>query len=276
MLQNTQQIVTMNKQLSLPMYDICRRDTQALWSVLKPLIVAEGLATERLDIVWPEDNLETLWRSDAMLLSQTCGYPLATKLTQVQVMGCFQYSAPGCEAHRYRSYFIARIADEGKQLADFRGRKAVCNSRDSQSGYNALRKMVAPLAREGHFFAGVDFSGSHRQSLEEVRCGNADIAAIDCITWALLQRHESESLRDLTLIGQSPLAPGLPLITAAQTSAQNRRAIRNALVRLVNEPAYREVCAAVYISGFSEISRTDYDVILDWEREAAEYGVLSL
>ena len=34
------------------------------------------------------------------------------------------------------------------------------------------------------------FSGSHRQSLRELQQENADIAAIDCVTYALLQRHQ--------------------------------------------------------------------------------------
>ncbi len=64
----------------------------------------------------------------------------------------------------------------------------MCNAEHSQSGYNVLRKMVAPLSREGRFFSAVMFSGSHRQSLRELQQENADIAAIDCVTYALLQR----------------------------------------------------------------------------------------
>ncbi len=38
------------------------------------------------------------------------------------------------------------------------------------------------------------FSGSHRQSLRELQQENADIAAIDCVTYALLQRHQPQAL----------------------------------------------------------------------------------
>jgi hypothetical protein len=58
----------------------------------------------------------------------------------VQVVGCFHYAAPGCEGFHYRSFLVVREEDRHLTLADFRGRRAVCNSADSQSGYNALRK----------------------------------------------------------------------------------------------------------------------------------------
>jgi ABC-type phosphate/phosphonate transport system substrate-binding protein len=48
------------------------------------------------------------------------------------------------------------------------------------------------------------FSGSHRQSLRELQQENADIAAIDCVTYALLQRHQPQALAGLVAIGWSP------------------------------------------------------------------------
>lgn len=86
------------------------------------------------------------------MLSQTCGYPLVTQLPEVQTVGCFHYAAPGCEGRRYRSLLVVREADSHRMLGDFLGRRAVCNAEHSQSGYNVLRKMVAPLSREGRFF----------------------------------------------------------------------------------------------------------------------------
>ncbi len=89
----------------------------------------------------------------------------------------------------------------------------MCNAEHSQSGYNVLRKMVAPLSREGRFSA-VMFSGSHRQSLRELQQENADIAAIDCVTYALLQRHQPQALAG----GGDRLEPG-----RAGAAADHRR-----------------------------------------------------
>lgn len=89
---------------------------------------------------WPESDLLNHWQQPALILSQTCGYPLVTQLPEVQVVGCFHYTAAGCEGSHYRSFLVTRSEDRPLTLADFRGRRAVCNSPDSQSGYHALRK----------------------------------------------------------------------------------------------------------------------------------------
>jgi ABC-type phosphate/phosphonate transport system substrate-binding protein len=266
----------MNNLLSLPMYDVNRPDTQALWSALMPLLVAEGLAAERLNIVWPEDNLPAHWQDENLLLSQTCGYPLAKLLPRVQLVGNFHYSAPGCERNLYRSFLVARQKDGEKKLEDFRGRRAACNSRDSQSGYNILRSMIAPLAREGRFFAQAVITGSHRQSMLAVAQQSADLASIDCITWALLARHEPHLLSGLAVIGQTPSAPGLPLITSRQTSPETLACLRRALTRLAYVRAYRTQREALLITGFSEVNRRDYQVILQLEQQAREQNVMML
>ena len=243
----------MSKLLAFPMYAVDRADTRALWLAVKGLLAARGVSVDR-DPGWPESDLLSHWQQPALILSQTCGYPLVTLLPDVQVVGCFHYTAPGCEGIQYRSFLVVRAEDRQLTLADFRGRRAVCNSADSQSGYHALRKKVA----DDNFFSQTTFSGSHRQSLIDVKHGEGDIAAIDCVTWALLQRHEPERLAGLAVIDRTPLTPGLPLITSHNTSPETLNAIRDALHELVDAPEYREVRDAVLIGGFSVVTRDAY------------------
>lgn len=266
----------MSNIIAFPMYDIFRPATQAFGAALQNILVQKGLPARSLTLAWPQGDLLSHWRRDDLLLSQTCGYPLVTRLPEVQILGCFHYQAPGCEGFSYRSVLVAREGDKQKTLVDFRGRRAVCNAVDSQSGYNALLKMVAPLADHGAFFAAAAISGSHRESLQAIAQGTADIAAIDCVTWALLQRYEPALLRGLAVIGQSPLAPGLPLITARQTPPQTVRLLRDALRQLVSEPEYRALCAALLITRFSEVRREAYSALLAWRQEAILNGVTQL
>ncbi|WP_312212901.1 PhnD/SsuA/transferrin family substrate-binding protein [Pseudescherichia sp.] len=249
----------MSSKIAFPMYDLYRPDSEALIQAVQDLLAARGVAVTP---VWPQEDLLTHWQSDDLLLSQACGYPLVTRLTEVQTVGCFHYSAPGCEGIRYRSLLVVRQSDRHKTLADFRGSRAVCNAPDSQSGYNVFMQMVAPLAQSGNFFNDVIFSGSHRQSLVEIGEGRADIAAIDCVTFALLQRHAPQLISELAVIGASPAAPGLPLITARNTPPSRIALLRDALRQLVSDPTYRTLCAALFISGFSDVSRQDYAPIL--------------
>ncbi|MEB5924850.1 phosphate/phosphite/phosphonate ABC transporter substrate-binding protein [Franconibacter daqui] len=264
----------MTKRVALPMYDVHPPTTDALWAALRPLLINHGVTAECV-FVRPSP-LPEHWRDDDLLLSQTCGYPLTTQLPDVQTVGCFHYSAPGCEGPFYRSFLVARAGDKGKTLADFQDRTAVCNAIDSHSGYNVLRKMVSQLGSPPRFFRDVTFSGGHRESLQALQQKQADITAIDCVTFALLQRYQPALLAGLTLIEETPLAPGLPLITSRDTPADTLSALRAALQQLVSEPALHATCAAALIQGFSPIGRDDYEVMLQWQREAAVAGVDAL
>ncbi|WP_455424640.1 PhnD/SsuA/transferrin family substrate-binding protein [Dryocola sp. LX212] len=164
----------------------------------------------------------------------------------------------GCDEYRYSSFMVARLEDAQNTLEDFLGRRAVCNSADSQSGFNALQNTVAPLARRGRFFSDVILSGSHRQSLVALQQDSVDLAAIDCVSWALFMRHEPDELENLIVIGQTPLTPGLPLITSSRTTPEVLAALRSALHRLVTDPACQAVREALFIAGFSQPERREY------------------
>ncbi len=227
------------------------------------------------EVEWPQDLLPH-WRADDLLLSQTCGYPLVALLPDVQLVGSFQSSAQGCDGLRYRSWLVARKEDDHLMISDFRGRRAVCNSDDSHSGYNSLRYVIAPLAQDGKFFSTTRFNGSHRQSLAALRANEADIAAIDCITWALLRRNFPQELAGLEIIGETPLCAALPLITSANTSAETLAKLRSALQELTSEKRYKDLLAENLISGFSVTERAFYDEVLTWEKQAAALGVTAL
>lgn len=261
----------MSNRLALPMYAIDPAASRAFWQVIKDLLVVQGLplAQERYGV--PQDLLSH-WRSPELLLSQSCGFPLMTLLPDVQVVGTFHYAAPGCEGPHYRSWLVAPEPEKGRALADFRGHRVVCNAPDSWSGYNVLLSMVAPLRREGGFFAETRFSGSHRASLLALRTGEADIAAIDCVTWALLQRHEPALLSGLCIIDQSPPAPGLPLITGAATSGETLAKLRAALTQAAGRPEAQRVL----INGFSEMTREAWRPLLARREAAAGQGITRL
>ncbi|WP_414163957.1 phosphate/phosphite/phosphonate ABC transporter substrate-binding protein [Superficieibacter sp. BNK-5] len=250
----------MQQTISLPMYRSQSHETRALLQTIQQLLAKRNIIAS---LAFPASDLLTHWRGSDVLLSQTCGFPLMTALPDVQVVGGFHYSAPGCDGVHYRSALVARREDQNKTLADFFGRRAACNAVDSQSGFNALRKMVTPLSQEGAFFSRVVISGSHQQSLVEIVDQRADLAAIDCVTLALLRRAEPQRMRELAVIGYTPSTPGLPLITAAQTPRETVQSLREVLHTLVTSARYAEICASTLIAGFSELPRDAYRVLLN-------------
>ncbi|MCS2146983.1 phosphate/phosphite/phosphonate ABC transporter substrate-binding protein [Scandinavium manionii] len=238
----------MTGNIAFPMYDVNPAATDTLAAA-----VLRRFPDARFQR--PEDLLSH-WQDDNLLLSQTCGYPLMTALDDVQVVGCLHYTAPGCEGRNYRSRLVARQTEAGKRLHDFRGQVAACNSPESQSGYHALRNSAG---HDDTFFRSIVWTGSHRQSLNALQNGTADIAAIDCVSLALFARYQPQALTGLTVVGETPLTPGLPLITSRHTSAQTLNALREALREIADEA---EITAPLLIGGFSPASRRDYDVIL--------------
>jgi ABC-type phosphate/phosphonate transport system substrate-binding protein len=247
---------------SLPMYDADPAAVDAWWRAIARALRARAVADvpELLD---RPARLDAHWRDPRLLLSQACGYPLVTTLRRdVQVVGAFRYTAPGCSGIDYRSELVAR-ADDAQAIEGYRGRVAAINALDSHSGWNALRALVAPLARGGSFFGDRRVCGSHRGSLAALRSGAADIAAIDCVSLAGFRRHDPALLQGLRTVGSTGAAPGLPLITAATTSPGELAALRGALHDACRDADAAGARDALFIGGFETLSAEAWQAIAD-------------
>ena len=264
------------RSVALPMYLSKRQAVLSLWEVLRTRLLQAGCGGMPRTLDWPEDLLAH-WRDPQLLLGQTCGYPLTHALAgAVQLVGVFSYNAPGCYGIFCRSQLVARTEDAGRPLADFRGLRVAFNSDDSQSGYNALRAAVAPLAQDGRFFAEALATGGHAASMAAVQQGRADIAAIDCVTLDGLRRNMPQALDGLCTIGQTPAYPGLPLITGQSTSAAELRALQAVLAALVRDPAAADALAALGIVGFQTLPLDTYQVCIDMRLQAQALGYAEL
>ena len=264
------------RSVALPMYLSNRQAVLSLWDVLRMRLVQAGFDDLPETLDWPQDY-SAHWRDPQLLLSQTCGYPLTHALAgAVQLVGVFSYNAPGCEGIFCRSQVVARTEYAGRSLADFRGLRVVFNSDDSQSGYNALRAAVAPLAQRGRFFAEALSTGGHAASMAAVQQGRADIAAIDCVTLDGLRREMPQALAGLCTIGQTPAYPGLPLITGQSTSAAELQALQAVLAALVRDPAAADALAALGIVGFQTLPLELYQVCIDMRLQAQALGYAEL
>jgi ABC-type phosphate/phosphonate transport system substrate-binding protein len=252
---------------SLPMYDAAPGAVDAWWCAIARALRALGM-TDLPESLDKPVELDAHWRDPRLLLSQACGYPLVTTLrTDVQVVGVFHYTAPGCSGFDYRSELVARIGD-ASSIEGYRGRVAAINSLDSHSGCNALRGLVAPLARDGAFFATQLISGSHRGSLAALRSGAADIAAIDCVSLAGFRRHAPELLRGLRVVGSTAPAPGLPLVTAATTTPAELTALRSALHAACSDATAADAREALFIESFQIVTEQVWRVIEDVRHSA--------
>ncbi|MEO6607876.1 MAG: PhnD/SsuA/transferrin family substrate-binding protein [Aestuariivirga sp.] len=240
--------------VSLPMYDWpeVRSATDAFWAGVARHAGLFGRLSR-------EKAYDALWRDPALIFSQTCGYPFTHEFKGLlQYIGTPHYQADGCEGAFYRSIVFARV---NEPLASFKGARPAINSRDSMSGYLALKAVFAPLAVKGEFFAPTLVSGGHLNSMAAVREGRADLCSIDAVCVGLARKHRPQDLQGLVEIARSPLVPGLPFVTRAGDVSTLRRAVHAALV----DPELAEARAEVLLEGFSVLPNGAYGQIIALE-----------
>ncbi len=258
---------------SLPWYDIAEIQpiTDALWQRFAYWCRREGLV-EVPDRLERTTHYESQWDQPTLLLSQACGYDVVLahrgKL-EIVVVPC--YGAPGCEGGLYSSYVVVRDASRAESLSDLRGARCVINTRTSHSGMNILRAVIAPLHEEGRFFSQITVSGSHRRSLNRIRNKESDVAAIDCVTYALLERHQPEVLEGTRVLCSTPRVPAPPFVTSTHTSADDVQRLRAAFAHAMVDPQLDEVLRALFLEGV-QVSHDAYWLIEDLEEEARRHG----
>lgn len=199
---------------ALGMYD--RAETAAandrLWSLIRDGLRARGIAAPdaltRGDLAYMAG-----WTSPDLVLSQTCGLPFRARLhDRVTLIGTPDYGVEGCPPGHYRSVFVARRDREAPALA---GARLAYNDGLSQSGWAAP---LAYAAAHSFRFGETLETGGHRLSLLAVAEGRADLAALDAVTWTLLQRWEPAAA-EVRVVGLTDPTPGLPLISRAGADA---------------------------------------------------------
>lgn len=235
---------------SLPMYDWpeIRSENDQFWYQLRQAVLSIApTAPTALDAKLPalRDNTASLdimahWQSQDLVFSQTCWGPLSLGLiNQVDILAQPDYTAfPGGRGPFYRS---AIIACEGKsaavpETASASDLSALChfrrfayNHKDSLSGYIGL---VEDYRDQHGQLPNVKLeTGSHRASVRAIINGEADMAAIDCRSWALAQTYEAEADK-LTVVGWTQERLGLPFISSKKTDTSLKCVLRSALLEL--------------------------------------------
>ncbi|MER9295642.1 PhnD/SsuA/transferrin family substrate-binding protein [Mesorhizobium sp. M0621] len=193
----------------------------------------------------PPDELDfpSLWLHPALLFAQTCWGPMEFGLSKhVQLIGQPSYDAyEGGKGELYSSAIIMP-ADGGISVPSptdgravipinlIQGKRFTFNSLDSMSGIIALSRDLDdldPLSQSDLFSENLH-SGGHRASIVAVAEGKADVAAIDCESWALAQRFEP-AVQAVKVVGWTRRRKGLPFITAKTTPAAIVAVLREAI-----------------------------------------------
>lgn len=219
---------------SLGMYELSGMAgaNDRLWALIRDGLRAQGIAAPD-GLTRGEGAYWDAWQSPDLVLSQTCGFPFRARLhDKVTLIGTPDYGLPGCPPGHYCSVFVARKDDPRVTLDQFDGTALAYNEPLSQSGWAAPQNHAA--AHGLHFPAGVQ-TGGHRLSAATVASGQADLAALDALTWALLCERGGDTLA-LKEVTRTAPTPGLPLIAAkGADAAATFEAVASAITALPPE-----------------------------------------
>jgi ABC-type phosphate/phosphonate transport system substrate-binding protein len=182
--------------------------------------------------------LHDVWSSDRLLFGQTCGYPFAARFRgRLRLLGVPEYSLPGCTRSGHRSFVIVHAGSTVRSLNALRGTRAAINDVESMTGRHLLGDAIAASGGSPGFFASVEVSGSHAVSLERVAAGAADVAAIDCVSYAHLARAAPEIVAETRIIHRTRETPTLPFVVSTACGEVAASLVACALAEAVADPA---------------------------------------
>ncbi|MGJ8612102.1 MAG: phosphate/phosphite/phosphonate ABC transporter substrate-binding protein [Octadecabacter sp.] len=235
----------------LPMYDRPENAAahDALWAGMRDHL---GYGAPYLD---RETGYDVGWGMDDLLLGQMCNLPYRARFSdKITRIGCADYGLPDTPAGYYHSLFVVRAADAQRGLAPATLGRFAYNDALSQSGWGAP---VTTITAQGLRFHTTLRTGAHIDSMLAVANGDADLAAIDAVTWRMLQRWEPRA-GELRVVGRTGLSPGQTFITAkGNDPAPIRDALHAAIARLSSADA--EILG---IRGLTVLPDKAYDIPL--------------
>lgn len=259
---------------SLPMYDFpeVAGALDALWAALSR-VLADGDDAPPPDRLVHGEELDALWRDEALFVSQCCGYDLVNRYAGIlRPLVTPRYAAPGCRGSEYCSQIVVAEGAAIGELSDARGGVCAINGHESHSGMNALRALVAPLHRHGRFFSRVTVHGTHADSLAAVARGDANICAVDCVSHALLARHRPAALAGTRILCQSASAPAIPFVTRVDRGEIFALRLQTALLQVLGDPELEDARRDLLIDGGEILPITAYARITEFATEAAAKG----
>jgi phosphonate transport system substrate-binding protein len=235
---------------------------------------------EKLDIATTFIN-DITWQEREQLLDQgeiqvgwICGLPYVWKADQPEPQ-LELLAAPVMQHPRYQNrpiYFSDVVVHRDspfQSFADLRGASWAYNEPHSQSGYNITRYHLATLGETSDYFGQVIEAGAHQVALEMVLKRRIDASAIDSTVLELeLQRKPElgQYLRIIEILGPSPIPPW---VISKRVPRPLRRALRETLGGMAQDPTGQAILAAGQMARFAQVEDRDYDSIREMARLAS-------
>jgi len=231
--------------------------TSSAWSTVLRWVVRQAeVDADVFDYPAPLP-LPALWARDDLAGVFICGHPFSRAHPQPVALAA---PVPSVAAYRdapvYWTCIVARDDSGIGSLGDTFGRRMAYTSPDSQSGYLALRALVAAKPRP--FSAMVGPLTTPRRVVEAVLAGDADAGPVDSYALDLMRLHEPDIIASLRVVATTPPTP-IPLLVASPTvPPDDVRRLRGAFTEVEHAPALADARAALLLRRFAPVDAGAY------------------
>jgi len=214
-------------------------------------------ATELWD---PAHTALSLSKQNSLLLGQMCSLTFSASQPGMPFyLGSYILEEEGLTPGYYRSVII--VSDKHKALnlsaENLETLCAAISEPDSFSGrfalYQAVHNSFQPCK-----FAKTLYTGAHLNTLVSVASGAADIGAIDCLTWRILQTLLPEQVAQVHVVSTSPQMPGPPLVTMLPDDSIARAHLQAAIDAAFADADIAARMKTLGIAGYSSVDRDRY------------------
>lgn len=261
------------------MYSINAATARAWRTLLEWVLACAGADAEVIDFPAPQP-LSELWARADLACAFMCGYPYALATPRPVLLAAPVPAMEGCGGEPiYWTDIVVRADSPVRGLADLIGRRFAWTAPDSQSGFQAPRCLLAPLAREhgGRLFAAtLGPLVTPRRVVDAVVAGDADAGPLDSYVHALLQAGEPALAAQLRVIATTEPTPIPPLIAATGIPAVLASRLTEALLAVDRAEGLAPVLATLRLERFARVPPERYNALLTRARDADALGYLRL
>jgi ABC-type phosphate/phosphonate transport system substrate-binding protein len=232
----------------------------AAWRVLLQWLADRaGVDAQVIDHAAPQP-LAALWARDDLACAFMCGYPFSRAAPQPIALAA---PVPSPQAYRdrpeYWTCIVARDDSGIRVLRDTFGRRMGYTTPDSQSGYQALRALVA--GQERPFASMIGPLVTPRRVVEAVAGGDVDAGPVDSYALDLMRRHAPRLVAPLRVVATTPPTP-IPLLVASPTMpAAEAARLRHALLDVEHEAGLADVREALLLRRFAAVDAASYAIL---------------
>jgi len=101
---------------------------------------------------------------------------------------------------------------------------------------------------------------------------SADVAAVDCVTYALLERHRPAALAGTRILCTTGAVPAPPYVTGIDSPEPTVRILREAFGEALKDPELESVRQTLMLEGIEHLTLDAYQPIADLENMVTDLG----